>query len=130
VTSSPPPTRPNPIQFVGYILGRTLPASMQAWVRDDVLGPGGSRRFLLRWNLPVIPPLLLFLLIPGPVWLPIMMILLLLLPWTYFSVALMPIWQRHRLQQHGLDPGLLGVKDRERAMREREAYERRHGRVA
>ena len=45
----------------------------------------------------VVGPILLFLLIPGPVWIPIAMMLLLLLPWIYFSVALRPIWQRHRL---------------------------------
>nr|WP_257213784.1 DUF5313 domain-containing protein [Rhodococcus pyridinivorans] len=38
---------------------------MQDWVRNDILGPGGVRRYLLRWNVPVIPLLLLFLLIPG-----------------------------------------------------------------
>jgi len=56
--------------------------------------------------------------------------MLLLLPWTYFSVALMSIWQRHRLQQHGLDPDLLGAKAQARASREREDYERRFGRAA
>lgn len=123
--------RPSPAQFVGYVFGRTLPDSMREWVRHDVLGPGGKRRFLLRWNLPLIPPLLLLLLIPASsVWIPIMMMLLLLLPWTYFSVALMPIWQRHRLQQHGFDPALLGAEERARADRVREDYERRHGRLA
>lgn len=130
MTSSADRTRPGPIQFIGYVAGRTLPDSMRDWVREDVLGPGGARRFLLRWNLPIVPILLLFLLIPGPVWIPFMMMLLLLLPWTYFSVALMPIWQRHRLQQHGIDPNLLGAKARDRAARAREDYERRHGRVA
>ena len=84
----------------------------------------------LRWNLPIIPLLLLFLFIPGPVWIPIAMMLLLLLPWIYFSVALMPIWQRHRLQQHGLDPELLSAKARAHAAREREDYERRFGRAS
>jgi len=101
---------------------------MQDWVRNDVLGPGSTRRYLVRWITPIIPFLLLFLLIPGPVWIPIAMMLLLLLPWIYFSVALRPIWQRHRLQQHGLDPALLGAKERERADRERAEYERRFGR--
>jgi len=117
-------------QRVGYMFGRTLPQEMQEWVREDILGPGGARRYLLRWNLPVIPLLMLFLLIPGPVWIPVSMMLLLLLPWTYFSVALMPVWQRHRLQQHGLDPDMLSAKARARAARVREDYERRFGRAA
>ncbi|WP_241383464.1 DUF5313 family protein [Rhodococcus sp. CH91] len=122
--------RPNLLQRVGYMFGRTLPQEMQEWVREDILGPGGARRYLLRWNLPVIPLLMLFLLIPGPVWIPVSMMLLLLLPWTYFSVALMPVWQRHRLQQHGLDPDMLSAKARARAARVREDYERRFGRAA
>lgn len=101
---------------------------MQEWVRNDVLGPHAMRRYLVRWITPIVPFLLLFLLIPGPVWIPIAMMLLLLLPWIYFAVALRPIWQRHRLQQHGLDPDLLGAKDRARADTERAEYERRHGR--
>lgn len=110
------------------MFGRTLPTEMREWVRDDIVGPGAARRYLLRWNLPLIPFLLLFLLIPGPVWMPLSMMLLLLLPWIYFSVALMPIWQRHRLQQHGFDPALLSAKARARADRERADYERRFGR--
>lgn len=120
--------RPNFIQRIGYIAGRTLPAEMHEWVREDVLGPGATVRYMLRWNLPIIPFLLLFLLIPGPVWIPVSMMLLLLLPWVYFAVALMPIWQRHRLQQHGFDPTLLGAKARARAENERADYEHRFGR--
>ncbi len=111
------------------MVGRTLPPEMREWVRDDILGPGGARRYLLRWNLPAIPPLMLFLLIPGPVWIPFAMMLLLFLPWIYFSAALMPVWQQHRLQQHGIDPELLSAKARDRAAREREDYERRMGRA-
>lgn len=47
------------------MFGRTLPVELREWVREDILGPGGTRRYLLRWNLPLIPFLLLFLLIPG-----------------------------------------------------------------
>lgn len=121
--------RPNLLQRIRYAFGRQLPIEMQDWVREDILGPGAVRRYLLRWNLPILPLLALFLLIPGPIWIPISMILLLLLPWTYFSVALMMVWQRHRLQQHGLDPELLSAKSRARAAREREDYERRFGRT-
>ncbi|MFZ2530374.1 MAG: DUF5313 family protein [Rhodococcus sp. (in: high G+C Gram-positive bacteria)] len=120
--------RPNFFQLLGYVFGRRLPADMQEWVRNDVLGPHAMRRYLVRWITPIVPFLLLFLLIPGPVWIPVAMMLLLLLPWIYFAVALRPIWQRHRLQQHGLDPDLLGAKDRARADTERAEYERRHGR--
>lgn len=114
---------------MGYAFGWPLPIEMQDWVREDILAPGATRRYLLRWNVPIIPLLALFLLIPGPIWIPLAMILLLLLPWLYFSIALMTVWQRHRLQQHGLDPQLMSAKARARANREREDYERRFGRA-
>ncbi|MCQ4122526.1 DUF5313 family protein [Rhodococcus tibetensis] len=122
------PQRPSPTQYVGYLFGRTLPDSMQEWVRNDLVGPGASVRYVLRFMLPVVAVLLLFLLIPGPIWVPLAMMALLLLPLLYFAVALMNIYRRHRLLSHGLDPDLLTVKAQRRADWTREDYERRHGR--
>jgi predicted membrane protein len=79
--------------------------------------------------LPVVAVLALFLLIPGPIWIPLAMMALLLLPLLYFAVALMNIYRRHRLLSHGLDPNLVGEKAQRRADRTREDYERRHGRT-
>ncbi|CAG7588537.1 DUF5313 family protein [Rhodococcus opacus] len=121
--------RPSPSQYVGYLFGRTLPDSMQDWVRNDLVGPGASVRYVLRFMLPVVAVLALFLLIPGPIWIPLAMMALLLLPLLYFAVALMNIYRRHRLLSHGLDPDLLGAKAQRRADRTREDYERRHGRT-
>ena len=56
------------------------------------------------------------------------MSLLLLLPFVYFAHALDKIWRAHRLRQHGLDPGLVDERERERDAGIREDYERRHGR--
>lgn len=122
------PTRPNFSQYFGYLLGRTLPDSMQDWVRHDLVGPGAQVRYVLRFTLPVILILLLFLLIPGPIWIPLAMMALLFLPLVYFAVALGNIYRRHRLQSHGLDPELLNEKAQRRADRTREDYEKRHGR--
>lgn len=122
------PKRPSPSQYVGYLFGRTLPDSMQEWVRNDLVGPGASVRYVLRFMLPVVAVLLLFLLIPGPIWVPLAMMALLLLPLLYFAVALMNIYRRHRLLSHGLDPDLLTAKAQRRADRTREDYEKRHGR--
>jgi membrane protein YdbS with pleckstrin-like domain len=92
------------------------------------VGPGASVRYVLRFMLPVVAVLLLFLLIPGPIWVPLAMMALLLLPLLYFAVALMNIYRRHRLLSHGLDPDLLTAKAQRRADRTREDYEKRHGR--
>ncbi len=120
------PTLP---QRIGYICGRTLPASMSDWVLRDLTGPGATRRYLMRFLIPVIPPLCLFLLLPGPAWMGLSMMALLYLPLIYFTVALMYVYRRHRLIKHGLDPALADADARARAGAERLAYERRHGRA-
>ncbi|MDH6282312.1 hypothetical protein M2284_004467 [Rhodococcus sp. LBL1] len=122
------PQRPTFGQYVGYQFGRTLPPSLQDWVRNDLVGPGASARYLIRFTVPVLPILALFLLIPGPVWVPLAMMALLFLPLVYFAIALMRVYRRHRLESHGLDPDLVAEKARREAEWIRNDYERRHGR--
>ncbi|MDJ0110715.1 DUF5313 family protein, partial [Rhodococcus erythropolis] len=38
VTSKKQRTSPNPLQWLGYSVGRKLPDSMQDWVRNDLIG--------------------------------------------------------------------------------------------
>ena len=45
--TTPLRTRPTVIQRLAYVVGRPLPPQMQDWVRNDILGPGGVRRYLL-----------------------------------------------------------------------------------
>ncbi|MFF0490209.1 DUF5313 family protein [Nocardia sp. NPDC004068] len=120
--------RPNPMQRVRYALGGTLPPNLREWVLEDLTGPGAARRYLLRFLIPVVPVLCLFLLVPGPAWIGLSMMALLYIPLIFFTVALMYVYRRHRLLQHGLDPELADIRDRRRAAAEREAYESRHGR--
>lgn len=121
-------TRPNFAQRIRYTIGGTLPDSMQDWVRNDLTGPGATRRYLLRFLVPMFLVLLLFLLIPGPMWMRWAMIALLYLPLCYFAVALMYVYRRHRLASHGLDPALADAAARQRAESDRRDYEQRHGR--
>ncbi|WP_433566267.1 DUF5313 family protein [Nocardia sp. CA-151230] len=122
------PTKPNLVQRLRYICGGTLPPSMRQWVIDDLTGPGAARRYMLRILIPIIPPLCLFLLIPGPLWMGLAMMALLYLPLIYFTAALMYVFRRARLTKHGLDPALADQRERERAAAARAAYERAHGR--
>jgi hypothetical protein len=119
---------PTFLQRIAYICGRRLPDSMSEWVRDDLTGPGATRRYLLRILVPIIPVLMLFLLVPGPRWMGFAMIALLFLPLIYFSVALMYVFRRARLIKHGLDQVLADSSANARAESERADYERRHGR--
>ncbi|WP_280267120.1 DUF5313 family protein [Nocardia wallacei] len=119
---------PNPVQRVRYICGATLPPSMREWVLEDLTGPGAARRYLVRFLVPVLLPLCLFLLVPGPLWMGLSMMALLYIPLIYFTIALMYVYRRHRLSKHDLDPELADIGERRRAEAERAAYERRHGR--
>ncbi|MFF0526745.1 DUF5313 family protein [Nocardia amikacinitolerans] len=120
---------PTICQRIRYICGGTLPPQMSEWVIDDITGAGATRRYLLRILVPIIPPLCLFLLMPGPLWMGLAMMALLYLPLIYFTVALMYVYRRARLTKHGLDPALADHRERQRAAAAREAYERRHGRA-
>ncbi|MFD0362178.1 DUF5313 family protein [Nocardia sp. GCM10030253] len=122
-------TTPTFPQRIGYVCGRTLPESMSEWVRNDLTGPGAARRYLMRFLLPVIPVLMLFLLVPGPKWMGLAMMALLYLPLIYFTIALMYVYRRSRLIKHGLDPNLADSGARRRGEADRLDYERRHGRA-
>ncbi|BAD54948.1 hypothetical protein NFA_1060 [Nocardia farcinica IFM 10152] len=122
-------TCPSPAQRLAYIGGATLPPSMSEWVLADLTGPGATRRYLTRILLPIIPVLSLLLLLPGPLWMGLAMMALLYLPLIYFTIALMYVYRRHRLLQHGLDPALADADVRARGAAERLAYERKHGRA-
>ncbi|GEM34767.1 DUF5313 family protein [Nocardia neocaledoniensis] len=121
-------TTPNLWQRVRYVTGGTLPPSMTDWVLADLTGPGATRRYLLRFLVPVVPVLCLFLLVPGPLWIGLSMMALLYLPLVYFTVALTYVYRRHRLVSHGLDPELADAAEQRRAEAERIAYEARHHR--
>jgi len=121
--------KPNFWQYLGYQFGRVLPPSMQDWVREDLVGHGAQARYLIRFTLPVIPFLCLFLLVPGPLWIGLAMMALLFIPLVYFAIALMNVYRRHRLLVHDLDPQLLGASTQAKLDRTRNDYERRHGRL-
>ncbi|WP_327098153.1 DUF5313 domain-containing protein [Nocardia vinacea] len=122
-------TTPTLPQRIAYICGRTLPASMSDWVSNDLTGLGATRRYLMRFLIPIIPVLCLFLLVPGPLWMGLAMMALLYLPLIYFTAALMFVYRRARLVKHGLDPALADSGQRDRAAAQRLDYERRHGRA-
>lgn len=120
---------PNLWQRLRYVGGGTLPPSMADWVLNDLTGPGAIRRYLMRFLLPVLPVLCLFLLVPGPLWMGLSMMALLYLPLIYFTVALVYVYRRHRLVSHGFDPELADTAQVRRAEAERIAYETRHNRA-
>lgn len=119
-------TKPSFRQWLWYNLGGRLPDDMQEWVLHDLTGPGADARYLMRWTIPAVPLLLLFLLVPGPIWISIVMMIYILIPLVYFAVALDYVYRRFRMQEHGLDPMLVN-RTRRGARKEREEYKRDYG---
>ncbi|MBJ8345242.1 DUF5313 family protein [Antrihabitans sp. YC2-6] len=117
--------KPTPSQFVRYAIGQTLPEDLTEWVRDDLVGPGAERRWLLRFFIPTLPWFAFVFLFPGPIGIKIAMLAMMVVPFVVFTVALSYVWRRFRLAAHGLDPHLLDAsKFKER---DRLAYQARFG---
>jgi Family of unknown function (DUF5313) len=120
-------TKPNIWQYIAYSYGRCLPSSMRDWVANDLAGKGAVRRQMVRW---AIPPLLVL----APLWLlpasPLVHTEMTspLYIWALLvTLALNKVWRRHRLAQHGLDPNLVDVIQREKQAKMHEDYVRRYG---
>lgn len=114
-------------QRIGYDLGRELPPEFHDWVRHDLVGHGAMERYLVRFLLPIIPFFGLVFLFPGTVGVKIGMIAMMLAPLVIFTVSLSYVWRRFRLEQHGLDPGLIGkLKTREDDRARYESYYHGH----
>lgn len=118
--TSPSPSLP---ARIGYLLGRPLPVEMQDWVRNDVVGPGSVRRYIMRGIVPLLPILIAFAFFPATVIIRICMIALLLIPLVYFQIALIRVYRRHLLMNNGLDPALLEAKRSSQKAATRSEYE-------
>ncbi|QRY61419.1 DUF5313 family protein [Gordonia sp. PDNC005] len=121
-------THPGLLQKIGYLLGRPLPASMREWVRNDLTGPGHVRRYIVRGLIPLVPLLVGFWFIPGPLLLRGGMMLLILIPFVYFQIALIRVYRRHLLINNGLDAALVDAVQIQRADAVADDYRQRFGR--
>jgi hypothetical protein len=120
-------TRPNATQWLGYVLGRKLPMSMQDWVRNDLVGKGAVPRHLLRSMIPFMPIFIGFLvLFPGALWLRGAMVLLSVLLALFYTVAFMELNRARRLELHGLPSNLKSDRKRAALDSERIRYEQLH----
>ena len=120
-------TRPNFWQYIGYCYGRRLPDSMRDWVREDLAGKGATVRMMVRVFIPAVLIMVPFWFIPTTLDVHLSMTLPILIPFVFFSHALNKVWRRHMLRQHGLDPGLVDERSRQKNAHIHEAYIERHG---
>jgi hypothetical protein len=119
--------KPAPLQYLGYVFGRTLPDHMRDWVRHDLAGPGAVRRHMIRY---VIPPLLILAplwLLPASLYVHLEMTAPIYIWAVLMALALNKIWRRHRLAQHGLEPNLVDALNREKNAAMHAAYIEKYG---
>ncbi|CAN5850947.1 DUF5313 domain-containing protein [soil metagenome] len=121
-------TKPNLFQLIGYCYAsRRLPDSMLDWVRNDLAGPGATRRVMFRVFIPAFLILSPFWFIPTTLYVHLAMTVPILIPFVYFSHALNKIWRRHMLRVHGLDPGLVDAISRQKNAHVHQAYIDKYG---
>lgn len=113
--------RPNPARWLWYALGGRLPERHREWVLHDVTCRTWVLRHLLR-SLVQISPGLLFLLLPGPLWIRAMAVLGGVLMALMYSLSYMAHTSEYRLRKHGYPLGT-GQAVRERATEQVRAAE-------
>ncbi|AXK88724.1 DUF5313 family protein [Nocardia farcinica] len=114
--------RPNPVQWIGYSLGRRLPDDLQDWVRHDLTGRHAVARHLIRGLVPFTPLFAVFLMFPGELWLRGSMVLLAVLLALFYTAAFMPMNRAHRLAKHGLPADLENPERARRRAADRARY--------
>lgn len=105
--------KPSKSQYLRYVYGAKLPDEMRDWVAEDVVGRGGAVRMVSWFALPCLIIVTPMLFVEASWVIVASMMLLILIPFVFFSVALNRVYRRYRLQQHGLDPALLTARQRE-----------------
>lgn len=119
--------RPNPWQWIGYSVGRTLPPSMRDWVRNDLTGDRAVPRHLLRSMVPFLPLFAAGFLLPGPLALRGAVVLLGLLLALFYSAAYMEPNRQRRLERHGLPKDLQNPRKAQQFAVEQARYESLYG---
>ncbi|EGD53921.1 DUF5313 family protein [Gordonia neofelifaecis] len=116
--------RPNPVQWVVYAYGGTLPADKREWVRNDLTGRTATLRHLFRAQFCFTPLyLVMFFAFDGEVWIRGLMVLLAVLLALIFSAAYMDQNRVLRLRKHDLGHSPLTQRQQIRADREKVRYE-------
>jgi hypothetical protein len=115
--------RPDPVRWLWYAFGGTLPRRYSAWVLHDTTARTWVLRHFARSAAQLAVPIaLVLLLVPGPFWIRGMAALGGILLGLFFSLAYMPETVEHRAVRAGYPTGT-AASTRARLAREREVAE-------
>lgn len=117
------PTRPGPLRWLWYALGGGLPSRYRAWVLHDATCRTWHVRHFARVLVQFSPtPIPIFLIIPGPRWIPLLALLLGFLVAMRYALFTLHGSVEHRVQKAGYPPGTAqAVRDRATAAQRAEA---------
>ncbi len=113
--------RPNPLRWIGYAYGASLPARNREWVLYDVTTRTWWLRHLLRNAVQLAPLLvLLYAVVPGPPWVRLMGTLAGALIGVFYSAAYMTEASETRVIKAGYPAGAAAATRAARREKERE----------
>ncbi|GAB3278413.1 DUF5313 family protein [Parasphingorhabdus pacifica] len=92
--------RPNPLWWIWYAFGGSLPDRHREWVLHDITTRTWVLRHIAR-TLVQISPGLLILLAPGPLWIVLMSLLGGVILSVWYSLSYMEHTSEYRLAKHG-----------------------------
>lgn len=117
--------RPDPLRWLWYALGGRLPARYRDWVLHDLTTARWAWRHLARSSVLLVPVCAVWLLLPGPAWLGVALVVLAALVGYLYSFAYAEESAEHRLVRHGYPHGTgRQVRAAARAEADREVHQR------
>lgn len=117
--------RPNPVQWIWYSLGGRLPEKCRAWVLHDITARTWAWRHAARTTVLLAPLMAVWLLLPGPLWIRLLLVLMAGLVGYFYSFVYMEEAGENRLAKHGYPRGTgKRIRGQAREEAEREVRER------
>jgi uncharacterized protein DUF5313 len=97
--------RPNPVRWAWYALGGRLPETYREWVLHDLTARTWLWRHAARSSVLLAPLCLVWLLLPGPLWIRLLMVALAVIVGYFYSFVYSSESAEHRLVKHGYPQG-------------------------
>lgn len=97
--------RPNPLQWLWYALGGRLPEQHRTWVLHDVTAKTWLWRHAARASVLLLPLMLVWLLLPGPLTLRLSLVLMAGIVGFFYSLVYAEESVENRIRKHGYPYG-------------------------